>query len=130
LDEDALANVESFFRKFNRPMTASNRKQAMLPQGSTILHNPVGTAPGFSLAIETCRFFFLPGVPYEMKRMLNAHVIPAVNVLQGDAAMHSRVKTITTFGLPESLAGEKVAGVEAAFPAFSWACVPISPRYR
>jgi nicotinamide-nucleotide amidase len=116
LDEDALANVESFFRKFNRPMTASNRKQAMLPQGSTILHNPVGTAPGFSLAIETCRFFFLPGVPYEMKQMLNAHVIPAVNALQGDAAMHSRVKTITTFGLPESLAGEKVAGVEAAFP--------------
>jgi nicotinamide-nucleotide amidase len=116
LDENALENVESFFRKFNRPMTASNRKQAMLPQGCKILLNPVGTAPGFSLAIESCLFFFLPGVPYEMKRMLNDHVVPAINALQGDTAMHSRVKTITTFGLPESLAGEKVAGVEAAFP--------------
>ena len=116
LDDNALENVESFFKKFNRPMTASNRKQAMLPQGSTVLHNPVGTAPGFSLAIERCLFFFLPGVPYEMKRMLKGHVIPAVNALQGDAVMHNRVKTITTFGLPESLAGEKVAGVEAAFP--------------
>jgi nicotinamide-nucleotide amidase len=48
--------------------------------------------------------------------MLVEHVIPEMLSLQGDAAMHSRVKTITTFGLPESLAGEKVAGVEAAFP--------------
>jgi nicotinamide-nucleotide amidase len=51
-----------------------------------------------------------------MKRMLAAHVIPAMKALQGDAAMHSRVLTITTFGLPESLAGEKVAGVEGLFP--------------
>ena len=112
----AFENVESFFKKFNRPMTESNRKQAYLPRGSKILYNPVGTAPGFAVTIGRCRFFFLPGVPYEMKRMLNDHVIPEALALQGDAAMHSRVKTITTFGLPESLAGEKVAGVEAAFP--------------
>ncbi len=114
-DKKAFENVESFFKSFNRPMTESNRKQALLPDGCKILYNPVGTAPGFSLKIERCLFFFLPGVPYEMKRMLAAHVLPEVNALQGDAAMHIRVKTITTFGLPESLAGEKVAGVEAAF---------------
>ncbi len=114
--QTAFENVESFFKKFNRPMTESNRKQALLPDGSKLLYNPVGTAPGFSLTMETCRFFFLPGVPYEMRRMLTEHVIPEMLSLQGDAAMHSRVKTITTFGLPESLAGEKVAGVEAAFP--------------
>ena len=115
-DKDALENVESFFRKFNRPMTASNKKQALLPDGCNILYNPVGTAPGFSLKIGRGLLFFLPGVPYEMKRMLAEHVLPELKALQGDAAMHSRVKTITTFGLPESLAGEKVAGVEAAFP--------------
>lgn len=115
-NKEAFGNVESFFKKFDRPMTGSNRKQALLPVGCKILYNPVGTAPGFSLNIGNCLFFFLPGVPYEMKRMLDAHVIPAVKALQGDGAMHSRVKTLTTFGLPESLAGEKVAGVEAAFP--------------
>jgi len=115
-NEEALANVESFFKKFGRPMTASNRKQALLPAGAKVLFNPVGTAPGFAVTIEGCRFFFLPGVPYEMKRMLADHVIPDLLTLQGDAALHSRVKTITTFGLPESLAGEKSAGVEAAFP--------------
>ncbi|WP_319408847.1 CinA family nicotinamide mononucleotide deamidase-related protein [uncultured Desulfosarcina sp.] len=115
-NQAAFENVESFFKKFNRPMTESNRKQAYLPGGSKILYNPVGTAPGFALTIGRCRVFFLPGVPYEMKRMLTDHVIPETLSLQGDTAMHSRVKTITTFGLPESLAGEKVAGVEVAFP--------------
>jgi len=115
-DRAAMRKVESFFKKFNRPMTASNRKQAYLPGGCEILHNPVGTAPGFALPIGRCRFFFLPGVPYEMKRMLTEQVLPRIRTLQGDVAMHSQVRTITTFGLPESLAGEKVAGVEAAFP--------------
>ncbi|MBR9986174.1 MAG: competence/damage-inducible protein A [Desulfosarcina sp.] len=115
-NQPAFENVESFFKTFNRPMTESNRKQALLPDGSNLLYNPVGTAPGFSLTMQKCRFFFLPGVPYEMRRMLTEQVMPEMLSLQGDAAMHSRVKTITTFGLPESLAGEKVAGVEAAFP--------------
>jgi nicotinamide-nucleotide amidase len=116
LNQQALENVESFFRKFDRPMTASNRKQAYLPDGCGVLYNPVGTAPGFTMNIGRCRFFFLPGVPYEMKRMLAGHVIPEMLRLQGQTVMYSGVKTITTFGLPESLAGEKVAGVEAAFP--------------
>ena len=115
LNQEALENVESFFKKYKRPMTASNRKQALIPNGCKVLYNPVGTAPGFSLKVGRCVFFFLPGVPYEMKRMLVAHVLPALKVLQGDASLHSRVRTITTFGLPESQAGEKVAGVESAF---------------
>ena len=112
----ALENVESFFKKFKRPMSASNRKQAFLPEGCELLHNPVGTAPGFVLNVGRCRFFFLPGVPYEMKLMLTEQAIPKLRALQGDMTSHSRVKTITTFGLPESLAGEKVAGVAASFP--------------
>lgn len=113
---EAFANVERFFKAFKRPMTASNRKQAMLPEGSRMLFNAVGTAPGFALNIARCRFFFLPGVPYEMKRMLAEHVIPEILAGQGDAVMHSKVTTITTFGLPESKAGETVAGIEDAFP--------------
>ena len=112
----ALENVESFFKTFNRPMTASNRKQALLPDGCDLIYNTVGTAPGFNLTIGKCQFFFLPGVPYEMKRMLYSDVIPKIIALQGSAAMHSQVRTITTFGLPEAVTGEKVAAVEATFP--------------
>jgi nicotinamide-nucleotide amidase len=116
LDEKALVNVASFFKKINRPMSESNRKQAFLPYGCKVLVNPVGTAPGFALMIGSCRFFFLPGVPYEMKRMFSDHVLPDIHSLKGDTQMVHRVRTITTFGLPESLAGEKMVGVEAAFP--------------
>ena len=119
LNQKALANVEAFFKSFKRPMTASNRKQAYLPTGARVLFNPVGTAPGFALDISTCRFFFLPGVPYEMKRMLANQVVPDLRAMQGGTSMHSRVRTIATFGLPESLAGEKVAGVEAAVEGIS-----------
>ncbi len=119
LNQEALANVKAFFKSFKRPMTASNRKQAYLPAGARVLYNPVGTAPGFALDIGQCRFFFLPGVPYEMKRMLADQVVPDLLAMQGGRVMHNRVRTISTFGLPESLAGEKVAGVEAAFDNIS-----------
>ena len=68
LDPSALESIEAFFRARNRPMNPSVRKQAMLPEGADVLFNPVGTAPGFSLKVGGCLCFFLPGVPFEMKR--------------------------------------------------------------
>lgn len=55
---EALEIVESFFRSFHRPITASNLKQSYLPEGSTCLANPVGTAPGFMMTLGRCVFFF------------------------------------------------------------------------
>jgi len=112
----ALAGVEAFFAARGRPVTASNRKQAFLPRGADMLDNPVGTAPGFAMQIGRCTFFFLPGVPPEMRRMLENHVLPRLRRLQGDVRQHCMVKTITTFGLTESVAGEKVAAVTREFP--------------
>ena len=103
------------FRKYGREMSKSNEKQAMFPEGATILRNPVGTAPGFSLKIGCCVFFFLPGVPFEMKKMLSDHVIPALADLQGGTRAYSIVRTITTFGLGESVVGEKVADIVNVF---------------
>jgi nicotinamide-nucleotide amidase len=116
LDPEAMKTVESFFKAFKRPMTESNRKQAWLPKGAVCLGNPVGTAPGFSLAIGRCHFFFLPGVPYEMKKMLAEKVLPKILEIQGQNRKFRRVKSLSTFGLPESLAGEKVADLTRLFP--------------
>ena len=49
-----------------------------------MLSNPVGTAPGFRLRIGRCVFFFLPGVPFEMKRMLADHVLPHIDRMRGE----------------------------------------------
>jgi nicotinamide-nucleotide amidase len=112
----ALAAIESFYRRRNRPLNPSVRKQAQLPQGSEMLPNPVGTAPGFALSIGRCRFFFLPGVPFEMRRMLSEQVLPAIDRRFGPGRGQRRVRTLGCFGLTESLTGERVAGVEERFP--------------
>ena len=116
LDPAALASIEEFFRRRNRPMNPSIRKQAMLPAGAEALFNPVGTAPGFQLKIGRCSFFFLPGVPVEMQRMLADHVLPRVADLMGGRREVRRVKTLSCFGLTESLTGERLEGLGREFP--------------
>jgi nicotinamide-nucleotide amidase len=115
VDEQALEVVERFFRERNRPMTPSNRKQAWLPKGAAVLNNPIGTAPGFELTIGHCTFFFLPGVPAEMKKMLLEEVLPRLHARQEGDRRFYLVKTISSFGLPESVVGEKVAGIRDLF---------------
>ncbi len=76
LNEQWLATMEEFFRRRSRVLSPNNRKQAMLPQGSEILDNPIGTACGFAMDIGQARFFFTPGVPRELRRMLEEQIIP------------------------------------------------------
>lgn len=116
LDQKALDSIEDFFKSRNRSMSSSNKKQAMLPEGADPLYNPVGTAPGFCLDIKGCLFFFLPGVPYEMKKMLKEQVLPRIKDMQGDKRGFCKVKTISTFGLPESTTGERVEEISDIFP--------------
>jgi len=116
LDQPALDSIEAFFRTRNRPMNPSIRKQAMLPEGADVLFNPVGTAPGFGLKVGRCLFFFLPGVPFEMKRMLAFQVVPRILALMGGRREHRLIKTLSCFGLTESLTGERLVGLGVEFP--------------
>src|SRR5579885_573437 len=76
LNEDWLKRMEEFFTRRSRIMPPNNRKQAMLPSTAEILDNPIGTACGFALDIGRARFFFTPGVPRELRRMLEEQIIP------------------------------------------------------
>src|SRR5438477_12635751 len=75
--------MEDFFKRRARVMPPSNRKQAMLPAGAEVLDNPVGTACGFALDIGKARFFFTPGVPRELHRMLDEQIIPRLLARSG-----------------------------------------------
>jgi len=77
LDAAWLARMEEFFARRSRVMPPNNRKQAMLPEGAEFLDNPIGTACGFALTIGRGRFFFTPGVPRELRRMLEEQIVPA-----------------------------------------------------
>lgn len=116
LDQRALDDIELFFKERGRTFSPTNRKQAMIPQGGKVLYNTVGTAPGFSLKINRCTFFCLPGVPYEMKQMFGQQVLPEIDKMQSGVRQFSLVHTISTFGLPEATVGEQVAGITRQFP--------------
>ena len=102
-DPAALKSVEEFFQSRNRPVTESNKKQAYLPEGAECIYNPVGTAPGFHMTIGRCLFFFMPGVPFEMERMLKEAVLPKIRDIRGESNSINIVRTLITFGLPESV---------------------------
>ena len=115
LDEPALAYMEGLWKNRGRPMPENNRKQAMLPESADVLTNPIGTAPGFSVKIGNAHFFFMPGVPREMKRMFAEQVIPRLQKLQPDPTVFD-VRVYRSFGLTESAADQALAGLESAFP--------------
>lgn len=115
LNEEWLTKMESYFLRRSRNMPANNRKQAMLPQGSEVLDNPVGTACGFAVDIGRARFFFTPGVPRELRRMLEEQIIPRLLARSGrQTAVH--LKRFHSYGLGESRADALLAGVEALDP--------------
>ncbi len=130
LDLQALASVENFFKARNRMLTDSNKKQAMLPVGAQCLNNPVGTAPGFHIKIGQCDFFFLPGVPFEMRPMLTEQVIPRIMKIQGPDAGVRLVKTLSTFGLTESATGDQLDGFDQRFPQMKLGFRAIFPEVQ
>ncbi|MEA1923355.1 MAG: competence/damage-inducible protein A [Pseudomonadota bacterium] len=115
LDNGVLKKIESFFISRQKIMSDNNTKQALFPQGATILENPIGTAPGFSLKIGRGTFFFLPGVPAEMRKMLKQQVIPRIR-LDPKESYHYKTATISTFGLGESALEEKLSEFSTLFP--------------
>ncbi|HEV2100451.1 MAG TPA: CinA family nicotinamide mononucleotide deamidase-related protein [Stellaceae bacterium] len=115
LNEDWLGRMEDFFRRRNRVMSENNRKQAMLPVGAEILDNPVGTACGFALDIGKARFFFTPGVPRELFRMLEEQIIPRL-LARGGTPGVIHLKRFHSYGLGESHVDQLLAGVEDLVP--------------
>ena len=75
-DEGMLAQIEERFRRWDRPMTENNRKQAYRPEGSLAIENPVGTAPCFAIEQDGRIAISLPGVPREMEYLMDHSVLP------------------------------------------------------
>ena len=110
-DEASLATIRARIERAGRSMAASNAKQADFPRGATILPNPNGTAPGFSVTLHRAAAFFMPGVPHEMKAMFHASVAPVIQPLVADRGHQTLLRT---FGLPESEVNDRLSGIEAA----------------
>jgi nicotinamide-nucleotide amidase len=115
LNQEWLVRMEDFFRRRSRVMPPNNRKQAMLPVTAEVIDNPIGTACGFALDIGKARFFFTPGVPRELKRMLEEQVIPRLLAKSGlQTVIH--LKRFHSYGLGESHVDSLLTGVDALVP--------------
>jgi nicotinamide-nucleotide amidase len=115
LHDEWFTRMEEFFRKRSRVMPPNNRKQAMLPTTAEILDNPIGTACGFALDIGKARFFFTPGVPRELRRMLEEQIIPRLLAKSGlQTAIF--LKRFHSYGLGESHVDALLQGVEMLVP--------------
>jgi len=115
LNEEWLEKMEAFFTKRSRIMPPNNRKQAMLPTTAEMIDNPVGTACGFALDIGRARFFFTPGVPRELRRMLEEQVIPRLLARSGSPAT-IYLKRFHSYGIGESHADALLHGIEELVP--------------
>ena len=78
-NQSVIENVKHLFEKYqlNKPLPA-NFRQAMVPSKATVLMNLYGTAPGMWMENDESVFVSLPGVPYEMKHLLQEEVLPRV----------------------------------------------------
>ena len=115
LHEEWLEKMESFFTRRARSMPPNNRKQAMLPATAEMIDNPIGTACGFAMDIGKARFFFTPGVPRELRRMLEEQVIPRILARSGaPASIH--LKRFHSYGIGESHADQLLTGLEDLDP--------------
>ena len=110
LNEAWLARMQEYFTRRSRIMPPNNRKQAMIPAGAEVLDNPVGTACGFALDIGKARFFFTPGVPRELRRMLEEQIVPRLLERSGNPAAIF-LKRFHSYGLGESHVDAMLQGV-------------------
>ena len=116
LDEETLAHVKEFFDKLNRPMIEVNIKQAEVPDGCTVIKNKNGTAPCMWFEHREKIFVSMPGVPFEMKYLMQEEIIPRIKQrFEMPFIFH---QNILTAGLGESFLAEQIADIENALPDY------------
>ncbi len=91
-DEKALKQIVKFFEKRKMTMTDNNRKQALVPEGSVVLYNKNGTAPGIIIESDACKVILLPGPPGELIPMWDTYVDEYLMKLSPEILVSETVK--------------------------------------
>ena len=118
--------IEGFYK---RPISQLNKDQALVPSKCTILFNQMGTAPGMWMQKENTVFISLPGVPYEMKWIVENEIIP--KIIKEYKRPYIIHQTILTYGQGESMVAERIEDWENNLPDFiKLAYLPSPGRVR
>jgi nicotinamide-nucleotide amidase len=129
--EPTFEHIKSRFKKLKIDMNRLNRDQALVPENCSVLPNKAGTAPGLWFERNDTIFVSVPGVPFEMKYLLENEILPRLlNNGKTKAIFH---KTVLTQGLPESMLAEKIESWENALPGnvkLAYLPSPLAVRLR
>lgn len=112
-DEIVFEQLKVFFNKRNQEVTETNRQQAFVPSSCKVLYNEWGTAPGMKFTKSEKTMYVLPGVPFEMKRLMQKYVLPDIIKASDFEIYH---KTIYTFGIGESFLADRIKDWEDSLP--------------
>jgi nicotinamide-nucleotide amidase len=114
MDKTVLSMIKDMMKQRNYPMNENNMRQAEVPESCRVLTNAAGTAPGMWFEKNGTIYISMPGVPYEMKHIMNVHVIPELKKrFTTQFIVH---KNIMTYGTFEAKLAETLTGFEAELP--------------
>jgi nicotinamide-nucleotide amidase len=114
LDDEVLQSIRERFRRFGRSMPQINERQAQVIEGATILKNPRGTAPGLWIEARGKIIILLPGVPSELRALMEQEVKPRLLKLKLPERLYTRELRIT--GIFESDVEQRVSPLYAQYP--------------
>lgn len=110
MHEETLEHIKALAAKRNILMIQSNIDQALVPKGCTVIPNASGTAPGMMFEKEKRFYFVMPGVPFEMKGMMDDWIVPFLE--QKNIGSVVRHRTLKTTGIGESMLAHTIGDLE------------------
>lgn len=122
LNTDVINDIKSMLKRRGREYSKIHEDQALVPKVAEVIRNENGTAPGYWIEQDNKVFVVMPGVPYEMKGMMDNFIIPKLIEINGEPEEFIKKVTLQTTGIPESILSEKLGdlnellqGAELAF---------------
>jgi len=122
--EDVYNDIKTLFEKRGRVMTPTNEAQALVPEIATPIRNSKGTAPGIWIEKDGKIFVAMPGVPFEMKEMMNNFVLPKIEEKLGKDHEYLLIKNLLTTGIPESFLYDKLGNLDELLEGAKLAFLP------
>jgi len=113
--QDTYDRIKRIFDRMGRAMSAAHDDQCLMPVGTQILTNSMGTAPGMLFRHEGKMIISMPGVPYEMKAIMTEEVLPMLVAQVDTTIVH---KTILTIGVGETTIENELSDIISTFPSF------------
>ncbi len=123
-NEEVLEDVKNFAARRGRELSKLNEDQALVPKIAKVIRNDLGTAPGMWIEKEDKIFVAMPGVPYEMKGMMESFVNPKLQEILKDAEHVVKRTTLHTTGIPESVLFERLGNLDELLEGASIAFLP------